>query len=413
LCVFRWRFDMMKKPKLATTIDITTPGSITLVLQAIIPYLLFAGSTHQLAPASSTDHASSAEISEPEPITLTIVGGTNVSNSPSIDHSAHVLVPIINSFFGHKVVSLDIKQRCWSTYSRGGRSDGLGEIQLTINPLPRNASLPAFRLADRGKLERIEAHVLAPEGAREKIESEIQREVASPLFTKFIKTEDDSGKDPLIPVDITFTPTDLPMQIHVLLIAHFSSSSAGGMPIILASDNLHSGPKPRNPALTGTYVVRQAATSLSKEIATGACVDTYMRDQIVAYQCLTQGRSIVNAGTSDPLANFEGEDTEVEGARRQGSLHTKTAWWVAEKVVGTKFGDAGEGDGCDFVVGSGANVIAKPDTEDEEDIELERTDDTKRKKNKGKTGTGSGRSKFGRAPKAGKLLADAMDELYF
>jgi len=60
-------------------IDIGTAGAITLVIQSLLPTVLFSG--------SKRPHGGE--------MTFEIVGGTNVSFSPPIDHLYHVLLPIL------------------------------------------------------------------------------------------------------------------------------------------------------------------------------------------------------------------------------------------------------------------------------------------------------------------------------
>jgi RNA 3'-terminal phosphate cyclase (ATP) len=101
----------------------TTPGSINLVFQAILPYLLFSGA----APSLMRVH---------------ITGGTNVSNSPSVEYIAQVLVPVLQ-LIGIPHINSQIHSRGWSQ-----GSTSLGSVTYTITPL--TSRLPAFELVNRG-----------------------------------------------------------------------------------------------------------------------------------------------------------------------------------------------------------------------------------------------------------------------
>jgi RNA 3'-terminal phosphate cyclase (ATP) len=101
----------------------TTPGSVDLVLQAILPYILFSGSQ--------------------PPVCVRITGGTNVSNSPSVDYIAQVLVPMLQ-LIGIPHIDNQIHSRGWSQ-----GSTSLGSVTYTITPL--TSRLPAFQLVHRGK----------------------------------------------------------------------------------------------------------------------------------------------------------------------------------------------------------------------------------------------------------------------
>jgi RNA 3'-terminal phosphate cyclase (ATP) len=402
------------RPALKTEIDITTPGAVTLVVQAVLPYLLFGGAIHQNGLKDGE---------ESEPITLVIRGGTNVSNSPSVDHLHRVLIPMLNKACGTERVSLEVKKRCWAN---GHAYGGIGQVDLTVRPLKTGASLQAFDLEERGSFSKISAYVLAPKGTHERIRQELEREAASSLFTKFMPIIEDAesvieGKKQAPELDIHLEETTgSANNLSVLLVAHFDqlSSSSTSLPVLLASDNLYLGPKPKNPAFSAAYLVRQAATNLSKEIATGACIDTYMRDQLVVYQSLSAGACSINPGTAIRSGNFEGESQSAAeaGERRPGSLHAKTAWWVAERMVGAKFGDEGVGPGVEFVAGQGQKAEFEP-IADEHEVDVAEEEWPEEPKKSGKTkaskaGTGSGRAKFGKGPGSSKLLADAMADMY-
>jgi RNA 3'-terminal phosphate cyclase (ATP) len=101
----------------------TTPGSVNLVLQAILPYLLFSGAAQS-------------------PIRVRITGGTNVSNSPSVEYIAQVLVPMLE-LIGIPHIDTDIHSRGWSQ-----GSTSLGSVTYTLTPL--TSRMPAFKLVNRG-----------------------------------------------------------------------------------------------------------------------------------------------------------------------------------------------------------------------------------------------------------------------
>lgn len=118
------------------TIDQNTPGSINLVLQAVLPYLLFSGAQ--------------------APIQLRITGGTNVSNSPSHDYVEQVLIPML-SIIGIPLFHVTCHSRGWSS-----GSTGLGDVTFTITPL--RTTLPSFQLTNRGTISSVRATVIAPGG---------------------------------------------------------------------------------------------------------------------------------------------------------------------------------------------------------------------------------------------------------
>jgi RNA 3'-terminal phosphate cyclase (ATP) len=78
-------------------------------------------------------------------------------------------------------------------------------------------------------------------------------------------------------------------------------------------------------------------------------VDEYLRDQLVVFQALAEGRSSVYGGKS-----------KDEGVLLGPSLHAKTAQWVAQKMLGVDFDDEGkcEGIGHDLRRGRAAEDLA-------------------------------------------------------
>lgn len=93
-------------------------------------------------------------------------------------------------------------------------------------------------------------------------------------------------------------------------------------------------------------LVERVVRELETEVAHGACVDEYMQDQVVVFQALGEGRSGVARGGGGDDGTVEGEEEE-----RVPSLHTRTARWVVERVLGREFDGKGECEGVGLRVG--------------------------------------------------------------
>ncbi len=104
--------------------DVGTAGSVTLVLQAVLPAL----------------------IAGREPAHVVVIGGTDVRWSPPIDYLREVTLPLIERMGAQ--VSLDVLRRGY--YPRGG-----GEVAASITPAP----LQSLQLADSGPLQSLHARV--------------------------------------------------------------------------------------------------------------------------------------------------------------------------------------------------------------------------------------------------------------
>ena len=120
------------------TFDIGSAGSTSLVLQTILPALLFANTEG----AVSTGKANS--INSHGVSTVTIKGGTHNPFSPTTDFLQQAFVPAI-ARLGMQV-DIELKQA-------GFAPIGGGEIAVTVRPFMRRADAPPFKLTERGALQ--------------------------------------------------------------------------------------------------------------------------------------------------------------------------------------------------------------------------------------------------------------------
>ncbi|KAF2030865.1 RNA 3'-terminal phosphate cyclase [Setomelanomma holmii] len=305
-----------------------TPGSIDLVLQAVLPFLLFSGAAG--------------------PIRLRVSGGTNVSNSPSHEYVAEVLIPMLE-LIGIPRMEAQVHSRGWSQ-----GSTRVGSATFTITPL--TTTLPAFQLTNRGRIEHVKAIVIAPRDTerdfRDELEVMFERR-AERLFGSIhanSNVDRQPGLDGEYDTEITFEDSRHEKRYYILLVA---TSTTG---IKLGRDWLYDQAiRPgKTERIPGT-MVKKVSDDLLAEIAHGGCVDEFMRDQLLAYQALAEGRSEVRGGL---------HTAPSEGLTIEPSLHAKTAMWVAERMVGVEFDDGG----C---VGLGFDPSRHKDGEDIEDLTKE------------------------------------------
>lgn len=135
-----------------TRIPLSSPGSVCLILQAILPYLLF----HSLDTAPNTAQDRETQTAS-VPVRVTIEGGTNVSKSPSIDYVNQVLIPLLVDKLGIPMMNTEIIKRGWSS----GRAD-VGAVQFDLMPFTNGSKLSKFDFCDRGELTRMHVSILAP-----------------------------------------------------------------------------------------------------------------------------------------------------------------------------------------------------------------------------------------------------------
>ena len=280
-----------------TLISMASPGAITLILQAILPYLLFSSSISANDPRTSV------------PLRVTIEGGTNVSSSPSIEYIDQVLLPLLTSKLGVPPISMTLHQRGWST----GRIE-IGTVTFEISPLKPRSAIPSFKLQERGQLMKVHASIIAPGAV---VRSSIREQVTMQLLDYDPKIEivfpvdEDSGGD---------------KRLYLLLVAETSNGYRLGR-----DWSQSSGSTVRE---KGEKLVSKVVKDLKRELEKGGCVDEYMQDQLVVFQALAAGVAEVDGGKGS-----------------EATLHTQTARWVAEEVLGVKFDGEGRCKGVGFVAG--------------------------------------------------------------
>ena len=270
----------------------STPGSVNLVLQAILPYMIFSGVE--------------------TPIRVRIDGGTNVSNSPSVDYVIQVLIPTLERI-GIPHIDVHIHSRGWSQGSAT-----VGSVTYTISPLKERIS--AFQLLDRGEIVSVTATIIAPKDTERQFREEldVMFERRQSRFFGYAGDHDDR-------VDTTFEDSHHDKRYYLLLVATTST----GMK--LGRDWLYDrGFRAGKLEQIVPTIVRKVSDDLLAEIEHGGCVDEYLQDQLVVFQALAEGRSQVYGGKR--------KDVLMEP-----SLHAKTAQWVAKEIIGVEFDDEG---GC-------------------------------------------------------------------
>ncbi|MCJ1302049.1 hypothetical protein MMC08_004850 [Hypocenomyce scalaris] len=296
-------------------IPMPTPGSIFLVLQAILPYILFSASS-PLHPGSTGPGPMAGKQSvsfAPVPLRITIQGGTNVSKSPSHEYISQVLLPLLAQKLNLPPIKMTLHRRGWST-----GSTAIGRVTFDITPLPPWSYLPPFGLKDRGQLKTIHVSILAPDAT---LRATVLNLATSHILARWPEVEIE------FPIN---EDSKQPKRLYLLLVAETSNNYR------LGRDWLYDG-KLRTPsdlAEAPKTLVKQVVRELEDELKHGGCVDEYMEDQLVVFQALARGRSVVEGGKG-----------------REASLHTRTARWVVERLLGVAFDGKGQCEGLGLRVG--------------------------------------------------------------
>ena len=283
-------------------IPASTPGSIFLIFQAILPYVLF---------SAPLDEASFSK-DEPPLHRIIIDGGTNVSKSPSYEYVDQVLLPMLESKVGIPSVRMKLNKRGWS---HGGSV--IGSVAFDITPFPHGFTLPSFSLTNRGEVTCFHASILAPDTAAR---HSVRKKVKNTILERYPDAEI------LFPVD---EDSRSPKRLYLLLVAETSNGYRLGRDWMYDRKATASTAAQKNEQL-----VEQVFREIEIELAHGGCVDEYTQDQLVVFQALAQGRAQIH-----------------DGDGREPSLHTRTARWVAEQVLGVSFDEKGACEGVGFKVG--------------------------------------------------------------
>jgi RNA 3'-terminal phosphate cyclase (ATP) len=312
-------------------------ASTLLILQAILPLLLFSGT------------AGGEDGGKEEPIVLNIVGGTNVSFSLSFEYLDQVLLPTLEERFGVRA-ERELKERAWSL----GRSSGKGEISLKIYPLPRGQALhfrplpgrypPSPSIAARDEIKSVDVSIITSGLPQSEVQEHLVKHLGQifPDADVSFKVTEDSG-------DVA--------RWYILLVANSATGSRWGR------DTLVSMPKKtRSASIWAGQVVRQVCKDLYEEVSLGGQVDEHLQDQVVVFQALSKGYSSLPRGDDTGEQSSSTETLLVDelgklqiGAggrmRREkavepfghGSLHTQTARWVVSELLpGVKFFNKGD-----------------------------------------------------------------------
>ncbi|MCK4452791.1 RNA 3'-terminal phosphate cyclase [candidate division WOR-3 bacterium] len=206
------------------TIDTKTAGSVTLILQTLIPIGIFSESA----------------------LELIIKGGTAVPFSPTIEYFLHIVHHILK-IMGVSIFS-DIRRHGF--YPRGG-----GEIFVEI----KSGEIRNINLMERGALQKIDVVSIASNHLKD-------AKVADRMVNGFKKIFPDANTK--IQYVHAFSPGCF-IRSH----AHFDNGKLG-------ADALGKRGK------RAEDVGKDAARALKKEIESNAPIDSWMVDQIIPYMAL-------------------------------------------------------------------------------------------------------------------------------
>jgi RNA 3'-phosphate cyclase len=238
--------------------DVGTAGSITLLVQALLPVMVAA----------------------PAPVTVRLVGGTDVRMAPPLDYLRHVLLPLLARF--GVAAAIDVERRGY--YPRGG-----GAVRLSVSP---SALRPADHV-EPGPLRSMRAYVHT---------ANLPAHVAQRMLT--------SAQHALGPYALT---------LDAVVDDAAPAFGAGGA-IVLVADR---GPSRLGAGRVAERGVRAEAlghtvgVELKRDLDLGVALDRHAADQLIVWLALAGGESSFTTA--------------------EATAHATTAIWLAEQFLAVRF----------------------------------------------------------------------------
>ncbi|KAK5991133.1 RNA 3'-terminal phosphate cyclase [Cladobotryum mycophilum] len=287
-------------------------ASILLIVQAMLPYILFAGNDSG------------------EPVVVELSGGTNVGFSLSYEYFDQVLMPTLEERFGIQV-ERKLKARGWSL---GPLSRGT--VWLKVHPVPKGKKLqykppPQYKYPESYDVESIDVSIVIPMHSHAKAQETLVKDLGDlwPGVDVTFKVVEDSGHDG---------------RWTILLVAHSTDGIRWGRDILASA--------PKKLKSYDQFIAQQSrkvCKELYEEISVGGQVDEHLQDQLVCFQALCDGFSSFSRGdepeessSTGPLIDAMGKLEIGDGRMRKekthepfghGSTHTQTARWVVSELL--------------------------------------------------------------------------------
>lgn len=215
------------------TVEVGTAGSVTLVLQVLVPICLHASGT----------------------VSVTITGGTDVKWSPTVSYFERVFC----WFLKKMGADISIAVEKYGFYPKGG-----GKVRAVIQPWEKRESL---HVTERGSVKRIDVDSMAGQQLKKAQVAERQIKAFSRVFSGYSVRSNLSYVDTLNPGS---------SFCAVAFCEH----------TVLGADSLGERGKPAE------KVGQEAAAALQREIESDGAVDTHMVDQIIPYLAIAGGEVI-------------------------------------------------------------------------------------------------------------------------
>jgi RNA 3'-terminal phosphate cyclase (ATP) len=228
------------------SLDIGTAGSVSLVLQTIMPALVFSKG-RCTTPVQVTDRANGENFSVP------MQGGTHVPFSPSYHYLAEVFLPLLSRIGIETKMTIE----SFGFYPKGG-----GRIRAEITPA---SSLQPLHSTGRGEL--LGLKLVSAVGNLPLSIAERQKQA----LVRFIQ---EWGREIICPVEAELLTVKTPGQGTFVFLRSESGTTIAGFTAL--------GARGKRAETVG----EEAGREFMEYFMTGAALDPHMSDQIVLYLSL-------------------------------------------------------------------------------------------------------------------------------
>lgn len=299
--------------------DIGSAGSISLIIQALLPYFIF----------------------QPHSTLLILSGGTNVNFSPPIDHVEFVLLPLLSR--------MGIDAHISPNFKRGFYPFGGGRIELNIRGV---TSIQPLICLEQGKIQSIECVIFGSEyesmeQLKESLKVLLEHNILSYLNTQNgVFADHFEGFQFHIPSSSSSSNQKNSQKKNEKRKSNRRDVSLGVQIIIrtttgniLSADSLRCE---KDPNLIPTFpesITSEIVNKIRHLIESGCCVDEQTADQLLIYLALATHHIEQKIDSSDNVDNSQGIYSQLlcepftEG---QSSLHLETTITLLNQILGSR-----------------------------------------------------------------------------
>lgn len=296
-------------------VEVGTLGAVTLVLQAILPFLIFEAG----APTPGD------EADAPAPILVTLTGGTHVPTAPTLSYTTEIFTHNINTLFPRDPPLIEPSPFHPAKLSWSAGPPSLGRASFIINPLKHDTTLQPFTLPSRTTITQTSVHLLAPTDSLP-----LLRDKLLPALSSLHPN-----------VTVASSQSSHYKNRYYILVSALTDANTRIGRDALFQGSVGTGKRgTTTPEHVADLLVSKVVRELGYEIKGARPLDWRMMDQIAVFAGLAAGRSAFSPGAE--------AERDSAGTTDRASMHTATARWAVEEMLGADFAEDGSCEGVGF-----------------------------------------------------------------